>query len=394
MAKTATSPSASSLPEAMTSAPARDTPPPCVVLGVASSKRARGLQAARTALGLAPARVLEWRDWLADPRRLAPLLAPGCRFKIEPPGDDVEAHARLLRHGAERLGRAACAPLQHGELCATDVWFAGFDAALVRLEAELAPLAHVDVVNAPAEIALMTDKWRCQQHLAGHGVATPRLLGRIGGFDEFDALLRRDGVDRVFVKARYGSSAAGVVAYRRNARGDEQATTSAHLVESLDMPRLFNDKRVRTYTRRSEIARVIDLVAAQDAYVEAWVPKPRSGAGHFDLRVLAIAGAPAHRVARVGLRALTNLHLDSRRADPAALLSPAELARVEQATRQAAAAFARSKVIGFDLVAKGAAVRVLEANAFGDLLPGLLWQGRDSYAATTAPWPESAEAAA
>ena len=368
----------------MTPAPARGTPPPCVVLGVASSKRTRGLQAARSALGLAPARVLEWRDWLAEPGRLAALLAAGGRVKIEPPGDDVEAHARLLRDGAERLGRAPCAPLQHGELCGTDIWFAGFDAALGRLDAELAPLLDIDVVNAPAEIALMTDKWRCQQHLAAHGVATPRLLGRIADFAEFEALLRRHGVDRAFVKARYGSSAAGVVAYRRNARGDEQATTSAHLVEGLDMPRLFNDKRIRGYTRRAEIARVIDLVAAQDAYVEAWVPKPRSGAGHFDLRVLAIAGAPAHRVARVGLRAMTNLHLDARRADPATLLSPAELALAEQATRQAAAAFPRSRVIGFDLVAKGAAVRVLEANAFGDLLPGLLWQGQDSYAATEA----------
>jgi len=27
---------------------------------------------------------------------------------------------------------------------------------------------------------------------------------------------------------------------------------------------------------------------------------------------------------------------------------------------------------------------VLEANAFGDLLPGLLWQGRDTYATACA----------
>src|SRR3954469_4238663 len=96
---------------------ARGTPSPCVVLGVASSKRTRGLQAARSALGLPPAQVVEWRDWLADAGRLAAALAPGCRFKIEPPGDDVQAQARLLNDGAGRLGRAACAPLQYGELC-------------------------------------------------------------------------------------------------------------------------------------------------------------------------------------------------------------------------------------------------------------------------------------
>jgi len=368
---TATSPSASS--------PARGGPAsPLVVLGVGASKRTRGLQAARAALGLPPARLVSWRDWLADPACLDAALAPGARVKIEPPGDDVEAHARLMHGGAQRLDRPACAPLQHGELCATDLWFAGFEAALARLAAQL---ARVDVVNDPAEIALMTDKWRCQQHLAAHGLPTPALLGRIAGFDELEALLRQHGLERVFVKARYGSSAAGVVAFRRNARGDLQATTSAHLVEGLDTPRLFNDKRIRSYTAPREIARVIDLVAAQDAYVEAWVPKPRHGAGHFDLRVLALAGAPAHRVARVGLRPMTNLHLDSRRADPAALLDAAELALMEDTARRAAAAFPRSGVIGFDLVVKGPRARMLEANAFGDLLPGLLWQGRDAYAA-------------
>ena len=366
---------------------AHGTPPPCVVLGVASSKRTRGLQAARAVLGLAPARIVEWRDWLADPGRLDAALARGCRFKVEPPGDDVQAHARLLRDGAERLGRPACAPLQYGELCATDHWFAGFEAALVRLARQLEDADGIDVVNAPAEIVLMTDKWRCQQHLAAHAVPTPTLLGRIAGFAELEALLARHGVDRAFVKARYGSSAAGVVAYRRNGRGDEQATTSAHLVETLDTPRLFNDKRIRTYAKRDEIARVIDLVAAQDAYVEAWVPKPRHGAGHFDLRVLALAGEPAHRVARVGLRPMTNLHLDSQRADPTALLSAAELALLEHTTRHAARAFPASRVIGVDLVVGGARARVLEANAFGDLLPGLLWKGQDSYAATTQAWP-------
>jgi hypothetical protein len=368
----------------MADVPARGAPLPFVVLGVAASKRTRGLQAARTALGLPPARVVEWHEWFAAPDRLDAALAAGGRLKLEPPGDDVRAHAMLLAAGGRRLGRPAIAPLQHGELCATDLWFAGFEDALARLARQLADHPAVDVVNAPHDIALMTDKWRCQEHLAAHGLPIPQRLGRVGSFDQFHALLCQHGIDRVFLKARYGSSAAGVVAYRRNARGGEQATTSAHLAGHLDVPRLFNDKRIRTYTSRAEIAAVIDLVAAQDAYVEAWVPKPRCGAGHFDVRVLALAGAPAHRVARVGLRPMTNLHLDSRRADPAALLSPPELASMEDTTRRAAAAFPCSRVIGFDLVVKGPRAAVLEANAFGDLLPGLLWQGQDAWTAEAA----------
>ena len=100
--------------------------------------------------------------------------------------------------------------------------------------------------------------------------------------------------------------------------------------------------------------------------------------------MLALDGRPAHRVARVGLRPMTNLHLDGERADPAALLDADELALAERLVVDAARAFPRSGVIGFDLVVRGAAGHVLEANAFGDLLPRLLWRGLDPYGAAAA----------
>lgn len=354
---------------------------PWVVLGVAASKRARGLQSARASLGLAPAQLIEWRDWLARPQDLAACLGRPCCFKIEPPGDDRQAHAALLRLGCRELGRAECAPPEHGELLATDVWFAGFGLAMQQLQALLAGLPQVRVLNPPRDILAMTDKLHCQQHLRAHGVPTPPLLGAVGGYEEFMALLDHHAADRAFLKARYGSSAAGVMAYRRNGRGQEQATTSAHLVMGAKGPRLFNVKRLRSYHRQAEIRQVVDLVAGQGAYAELWIPKPRSGAGHFDVRVLTVAGRALHRVARIGLRTLTNLHLDSVRADPAHLLAPQDQQVMEATAEQAARAFASSHVIGFDLVVRRGVARVLEANAFGDLLPGLLWQGSDAYAA-------------
>lgn len=354
---------------------------PWVVLGVAASKRARGLQSARASLGLAPAQLIEWRDWLARPQGLAACLGRPCCFKIEPPGDDPQAHAALLRLGCRELGRAECAPPEHGELLATDAWFAGFGLAMQRLQALLAGLPQVRVLNPPRDILAMTDKLRCQQHLQAHGVPTPPLLGAVGGYEEFTSLLDRHAAGRAFLKARYGSSAAGVIAYRRNGRGQEQATTSAHLVAGGKGPALFNVKRLRSYHRQAEIRQVVDLVAGQGAYAELWIPKPRCGAGHFDVRVLTVGGRASHRVARIGLRTLTNLHLDSVRADPAHLLAPQDLQVMEATAERAARTFASSHVIGFDLVVRRGAARVLEANAFGDLLPGLLWHGRDAYAA-------------
>ena len=51
------------------------------------------------------------------------------------------------------------------------------------------------------------------------------------------------------------------------------------------------------------------------------------------------------------------------------------MAALEAAAAQAARAFPHSHVTGYDLVVRHGQAHVLEANAFGDLLPGLLWQG-------------------
>lgn len=352
-----------------------------VVLGVSGSKRSRGLRVACAQWGQAAPRIVEWAEWLARPSLLDEALASPCVFKIEPPGDDPRAHHRLMQQGAALLGEPEPAPLLHGEVAGARAWFEGFRAAMRSLAEQLAQHPHAAAVNTPADIVAMTDKLACQHRLQAAGLHTPRLLGPITGHDALLHLMDEQALDRVFVKAQYGSSASGVVAFRRNRRGQQQATTTAHLVHDGGTARLFNVKRVRRYEQADEIRQVVDRLAAEGAYAEAWVTKPRCGEGHFDLRVLALGGRPAHRVARVSAHTMTNLHLDAHRADPAALLSDAEMRAAEQAVARAAAAFPGSRVIGFDIVPHATAPWVLEANAFGDLLPGLLWQGLDAHAA-------------
>lgn len=357
---------------------------PWVVLGTPGSKRSRGLQAARAALGLAPARIVEWQDWLLAPDMLTAALQEPCHFKIEPPGDDPRVHLHLLHAGCDMLGRARCDAPEHGELLGADAWFEGFRAAMQRVDDTLSLCPQARPVNRPGDIVAMTDKLMCQQRLQAHGVPTPRLLGRVDGHESLRALLDAHDLDRIFLKARYGSSAAGVLAYRRNSRGGEQITSSASLVSDGACERVFNVKRMRRYDRGDEVRRVVDAIAKQGAYAETWLAKPRLGVNHFDLRVLALDGRAAHQVARIGASIMTNLHLDNKRADPALLLDSLQLERVTAAVERAAGVFAASRLIGFDLVVNGSSVHVLEANAFGDLLPGLLCQGHDTHAALAA----------
>ncbi|NVI84717.1 STM4014 family protein [Janthinobacterium sp. BJB401] len=352
-----------------------------LLLATSGSKRVRLLQAARAQLRLPPAQVLEWRDWLAQPALLEDALRRPCLFKIETPGDDPAAHLRLLHDGCRQLDRAPVHAPEHGELLAMDAWFAGFASAMASLAAQLACLPQTRVFNTPAEICLMTDKLACQRHLAAHGVAIPSLLGPVHGYEHLQSLLHEHQLDRVYLKPRYGSSASGVVAYRRNKAGRQQATTSAALQHGDGAARLFNVKRMARYESEHDIAALVDALAAQELYAEAWLNKPRCGDGHYDLRIVTVAGQPAHRVARIGNQMMTNLHLDNRRGDTAGLLDAADLAALEAASAQAARAFPHSHVTGYDLVVRHGHAHVLEANAFGDLLPGLLWQGADTYAA-------------
>ena len=355
-----------------------------LLLATQGSKRVRLLQAARAHLRLPPAQVLEWRDWLRQPALFEDSLRQPGLLKIEPPGDDPAAHLLLLQAGCRLLDRPPAEAPTHGELLAMDAWFAGFASAMASLAAQLADLPQTRVFNAPAEICLMTDKLACQRHLAAHGVPIPALLGPVQSYEHLQSLLHEHQLDRVYLKPRYGSSASGVVAYRRNKAGRHQATTSAALHRTEGATRLMNSKRMARYESEHDIAALVDALAAQELYAEAWLNKPRCGDSHYDLRVVTVAGQPAHRVARIGDQMMTNLHLDNRRGDAAGLLNAADMAALEVASAQAARAFPHSHVTGYDLVVRQGQARVLEANAFGDLLPGLLWQGLDTYTAQLA----------
>lgn len=367
--------------------------PGWLLIGPRDSRRLRGLQQALRERGLAAAEELHYEDLLdgglrdgldggalAAPQRAAERIAarPGALVKIESPGEAPALHAALIERGWRALGApgAPPRPLQHGELAYQHYWYAGFRELLDALP------ARAGYLNPPDDIAGMSDKLACQLRLRAQGIAIPPLLGELHGYEHLRALLREHGAGQVFVKARYGSSGAGVLAYRADRGGREAAYGSAELVEDGGVARVFNSLRPRRYDDGAQIARLVDTIAAQGAYVERWIPKPRAPdgeGGHYDIRAVALDGFLRHRVARVGRGPLTNLHLGNRRGALAQWLDDSAMHALEIATQQAAMAFPRSRMIGFDLILRDGRSWVLEANAFGDLLLDLPWQGLSTY---------------
>jgi hypothetical protein len=351
-----------------------------LLIGSAGGRRTPPLEAAARRVGLA-VEVVDWRDLLEDESSVERCFPPARRnghawCKIDPPSDDPQAIDALIRRGFELANEdmPAPRPLRHGELAYMHWWHAGFMSVLQRLEPHL---KHLRLFTSVEQIGTMCDKLKCQQHL-GQRVDSPDLLGEVTSLEAFEAQHPVREFPAVFIKLRYGSSAVGVIALRRHRDGRIRAYSSARFGGD---GALYNHLKIAAYAGRDEIGPLVDALAAQGAYAERWIPKPRApiaSDGSYDVRVVAFCGRPRQRVARISRSPMTNLHLGNRRAAPH-WLTARQVAILESTVAEAAASFGASLTIGFDVVTHARRAYVLEANAFGDLLPGLEFDGASTF---------------
>ncbi|MEV4417142.1 STM4014 family protein [Catellatospora sp. NPDC049609] len=341
------------------------------VVGIPGNRRVTLFAAAAVRAGLPEPDVVGWLDVLSG----APLrLRPGTWVRVESPGEDAEV---------DRLLRGAAAPAEHGEIVGASAWYAGFARALHRI-ADGARDAGARLLADPAEILVMFDKAACHARLSAAGVPVPAALpGSPTGWAQLRSWLDEAGWRRVFVKTRHGSSASGVIALQLGG-GRILATTSVEL----DGGRLFNSLRVRHYRDERDVAAIVDRLAPDGLHVQRWLPKAGLDGRVVDLRVVTVAGRPSHVVVRGSRSPMTNLHLGGVRGDLCALRAAAgtHYAAGMDTCRAVAACFPGSLHTGVDLMfaAGWRSHAVAEVNAFGDLLPGLLVDGRDTYDAEIA----------
>lgn len=369
---------------------------PLWVIGNPENRRYHLYCAAAERLGFARPQIVAYHDLLFGQVTLAERIPPGALVRIESPSENVAVERELVLRGG-RLSQASETELQHawqsadehGCIAAPQWWFSGYCAVLARIEAELSPLG-VRWMNHPAEIPRLFDKSQCQTALAAGGIPTPRLLLSADdlpllGYEDLRTRLQARQWRRAFVKLRYGSSASGVVALQFH-RQQVIAITSVELHQQGDTTRLYNSLHVRRYHREPDIAAIIDELCRYGVQVEEWLPKAGFQGRTFDLRVMVIAGEVRHVVMRTSRQPITNLHLGNQRGNIAEFLDHWNSAAREAAwdsCRRAATIFARSLYAGVDLALLPSLRRhaILEINAFGDLLPGVLSEGEDTYSA-------------
>jgi glutathione synthase/RimK-type ligase-like ATP-grasp enzyme len=330
-------------------------------------------------LGYQMPQVISYAGWLSNNER--PFIPAENIVKIDSPGENDAVRSILV----ERGGGPSSQSNEFGRINNMRHWHAGYCNWLQEMQTCISEQGLVNVMNDPAAIQLQFNKPQCQALLQNNNVPVPFRLAGFSHYDELVALMNIHGLHKVFIKPAHASSASGVVAFRKSGHR-VQAVTSAEMVENANGLQLYNSLNVRTYTSEKEIAALINHLVPEQVFAEEWLPKATLHGRFFDVRVLVIAGKARHTVIRTSNNVITNLHLGNRRGDMNEFITHIgadKLHETKQLAEQAAACFPKSLYMGIDILLTAGLRKtvVLEINAFGDLLPGLLDNGETCYEA-------------
>lgn len=371
---------------------------PFVILGAHDDPRAEDFDSALKRAGLAPAHLIDYRDVCAHPSRLCHELPAEALLRIESPGRNPGVTQALLAAGAAPC-RAAGEPFiaadalpadDKGRILEPRQVYRGLGSVLDHVAAALRARPDVTSLLDPGLIKLAFDKQACHAALSAASIRVPRALPPPTCFEDLIEQMRKAGLPRVFVKLRHGSAASGMVALATSPCGVAAWTTVQY--ERRRGVKLFNTRAVRRIEGAAGVAAVVDALIPLGVHVEAWVPKVGIGGAACDLRVLVVAGEPAHMVLRRSRTPFTNLHLGNERAPADALrtrMSEAAWFGLIDTCRRVGRRFADSFHVALDIAVAVDLRRhyVLEVNAFGDLLRGVHFDGLDPYAYEVARLP-------
>ncbi|MBT5230098.1 MAG: STM4014 family protein [Methylococcales bacterium] len=282
-------------------------------------------------------------------------------IKIESPGESFLVEKRLIQLGVQSFSErltpqcAANLPYDKGLFRYLKEWFLGFSDVLHKIELFFTGYARekeatVHYLNHPEVIMQFMDKHDCQQILQNKGANIPELINHCVDFKQFEVQLRAKKICQVFVKARFGSSASGVMALRLKPNSQQLIARTTLSMGGRRGEPLYNSLKVKTYSNFGDVAYLYSAIMAEEGYVERWVPKPSLSEGGFDFRVVVIAGQAQHTVARCSKTPMSNLHLGNLRGDiqqhPQADVI---LAAVHQEAERVGKAFPKAHCFGADL---------------------------------------------
>ncbi|HEY9060510.1 MAG TPA: STM4014 family protein [Pseudobacteroides sp.] len=367
-----------------------------IIIGNPENRRVEFFQRALVGQGMKPAKVLSYEEIFKRKLEIGGLIDTNSIVRIESPGENFNVERGIIALGCEsgdiredvgegdiRAGDLRKLEYEKGRILYPSCWYLGFTRLQEAIWKVSSKVQGLRWMNYPPEILTMFNKPVCQQLLDSKLVPVPRRLGKVTGYEDLRNEMECHSVKRVFVKLFMSSSASGVCAYQFESKSGRELLSSTIEIGQIEGQLAFyNSLKIKRYTEKSKIKAVLDWICSQGAQVEAWIPKAGIDGYAFDLRVLVVGKKAAHIVPRLSKSPMTNLHLGNKRGDINLLgLTKREIEEALAQAEKASAVFPNSHYMGIDvLIASGShKPYIIDVNAFGDLLPGIVYNGMDTY---------------
>lgn len=350
-----------------------------IVVGHASHRRVTSFVDAVHREGAGDVTVVPWARVVDDVNWYTTLPERPTFLRIESTGEDEATQRAMLA-----LGGHPVADLPFGAFVPPGPSHRGFLILLDRIEAALQARPQWTPLATPEGIRLVFDKRSFHEACETWGVSVPPSLSANSRADLDLRMAERDW-DAVFVKIRTGSSAVGLGRYTRLPRPTFLTTVA------VTRDGWFNSRKLHRYTAPAALDRVVNELMSHGVHIERAIAKAQLDGANFDCRALWVGDAVPFVVVRQNHHPITNLHLGGWRGDLSAFL-----ARCPARTWQAALADVTRIAENYGGLHLGCDVMftedfsqhyIVEANAFGDLLPRLEREGRDVYATEVASAP-------
>lgn len=350
-----------------------------ILIGNPNHRRVTDFQAALAEAGETAAEVVSYASLINNPDHLLSLDAGPAFVRQDSFGQDFEVERGLLRLGyaaALEAGASTSSPqaiegfaYERGRIRNPRQLHLGFLSILEGIERRARERPDWDLLQAPSGIRRCFDKAAASAQWAGLGVPMPRPI-IVGHHSSIRG--------RAFVKLTCGSSASCIAVFHVAGRHRTVRTTMEETEHGW-----FNSRRLQRYDDDASADRLWDFLHREGVHVERAVRRATNEGTPFDLRVVVIGGEPVFTVMRCSPGPMTNLHLGGTRGDWSRLSAvvPEKTWNSVEASCKAIARDTRCFTLGLDIVLSPDLGRhtVIEANAFGDLLPGLQRDGISVY---------------
>ncbi len=339
--------------------------------------------------GFSPPLCISYWDILQKKVDLAQAFNAIDVLKIESSGEDFAVRKELLAlaatHGSNFISSQSSKQLsfdkgiiRHGRQ-----EHVGFQMLLQKIQKATEAFPNLQIMNAVEDILLMLDKTRFHKKMLLQNIAVIPAIYNITSFEELIQQMKLQNWTRVFLKPNHGSSASGVIAFRKNGP-KMMATTSIEYTQTKGTIKLYNSLKIHKYQNPKQIEKIVNIIAQNGIIVEKWISKSTLKSSIYDFRVVTTNQNPKHIIARQSHSPLTNLHLGNRRGNLELIKNEIENTswhNLEELAKQTARAMPQTLYAGLDILISKETQEpyLIESNAFGDLLPNLLADGLDTY---------------